>query len=69
MARRPTVAERDDLESRIDALKEALRDLLWLKDMEDAGQALPDMAAYWRRNWALARDALGEDGPDDRRSV
>lgn len=62
MRERPAVTEHDDLESRVDTLKEALRDLLFFHDMEDAGQALPDMRVRWRKTWAQARDALDEDG-------
>lgn len=69
-ARRPTAAERDDLESRIEALKEALRDLLWIKQMEEECAApLAETRPLWLAAWGRARDALNEDGPDDRRAA
>lgn len=69
MARRPTVAQVDDLAERMFLLKEAVRDFLHLVDLEDAGMAGPGHRGEEQKALSALRDALGEDGPDDRRSV
>lgn len=58
-----TDAATHDLEERVFVLREALRDLLRLNQMEDDGQALSDQRGMWRKAWAAARDAMNEDGP------
>ena len=66
MAPRLTLAEHDDLSERVFLLKEAVRELLFFHDLEEAGHRLPGMGARWETAWRDARDALNEDGPDDR---
>jgi hypothetical protein len=52
----------DDLEERVFVLREALRDLCRLEQMEADGVAYADMRDRWRKAWMAARDALNEEG-------
>jgi hypothetical protein len=58
--------ERNDLFDRLFALREAARDLLHLVDLEAAGMAGPGHRGEEQKALSSLRDALGEDGPDDR---
>jgi hypothetical protein len=72
VARRPTVAEREvhDLAERVFVLKEALRELVRLDQLERSGLARPaDQREDWNKAFKRASDALNEDGPDDRRAA
>jgi hypothetical protein len=72
MRRLPTVAEREvhDLAERVFVLKEALRDLIHLDQLERSGLARPcDQREQWNKAFKAAENALSEDGPDDRRAA
>lgn len=69
MAARLTLAEHDDLSERVFVLKEAVRAWLFLEDMGDAGHEFADMVARRARALTDLREALNEDGPDDRRAA
>lgn len=51
-----------DLAEQVFVLREALRDLVRLDQMERDGQAHADQPERWRKAWAAAVDVLDEEG-------
>jgi hypothetical protein len=61
---RPTQRRIDELEAEVDELREVLKDLLFLKQMDDDGESggWPRYRLRLREAWQAARDLMGEEG-------
>jgi hypothetical protein len=61
---RPTQKRIDELKAEVDELREALRELLFLKQLADADMvySLRDFRVRTEKAWRTARDLIGGEG-------